>query len=155
MPSPQARNILAEIEAVWAELDREVTAWRERGLDGSTAAGWSAKEMLGHLAFWAEAVEGFVVSVWRQQPLPGGWAFGSGYIPGDGPWPPFQEHNAREAAWAGGQADEAVVARLAAAHERLVAFIGTVTGEEADRDPQYWRDVAGHLGEHLQELRAT
>jgi hypothetical protein len=109
--------------------------------------------MASHVAFWAEAVEGFVVSVWRQQALPAGWMFGSGYLPGDEPWPHFQVHNAREAAWAREQSATAVLERLDEAHRRLVRFLGTVTDEEIARDPQYWRDVLGHFREHLDELR--
>ncbi len=153
MPSDGTQRILADIEASWADLRAEFTARGVAGLDEPTVAGWTAKEMASHVAFWAEAVEGFVTGMWRKQDLPQGWAFGSGYTPGDGPWPHFEVHNAREAAWARDRSAEVVLERLDEAHRRLVGFVETVTDNEAASNPQYWADVTGHLREHLDELR--
>jgi hypothetical protein len=154
MAAAEVQQILADVEAAWANLDEEVARWGEGRLANPTIAGWTGKELLSHIAFWAEAVEGFVVSAWRQQPLPPGWSFGSGYMPSaDGDWPHFQVHNDREAAWAREQSTSAVLQRLNESHRRLVGFIRTVTVEEALRDSQYWSDVAGHLREHTAELR--
>ena len=101
MPTSEAETILADVESAWAPLQAEVDALGEARLEEPTVAGWTAKELLSHVAFWAEAVEGFVTSAWRNRPLPEGWTFGSGYVPAsDGSWPHFQVHNDREAAWA-------------------------------------------------------
>lgn len=153
MPSAESQRILMEIESAWTDFRAEVAALGEAGLDQPTVAGWTAKEMAAHVAFWAEAVEGFVTGMWRKQELPLGWTFGSGYTPGDGPWPHFQVHNAREAAWARERGARAALERLDEAHGRLTRFVETVTEEEAASNPQYWADVAGHLREHLDELR--
>jgi hypothetical protein len=156
MPTPEAETILADVESAWAPLQAEVHALGEARLDEPTVAGWTAKELLSHVAFWAEAVEGFVTSAWRNRPLPEGWAFGSGYVPAsDGSWPHYQVHNDREAAWARGRTPREVLGRLSASHERLTRFLATVTAEEAARDSQYWSDVAGHLREHTDELRGV
>src|SRR6187401_2524218 len=153
---PEAQQIIADIESAWAELQAEVDALGEDGIERATIAGWTAKEMLSHMAFWAESVEGFVTTAWRGQPLPEGWIFGSGYTPSvDGSWPHFQQHNDREAAWGRGHTGGEVLQRLAAAHGRLVRFVEAITPEEAARDPQYWSDVSGHLREHLAELRGA
>jgi hypothetical protein len=153
MATADAERIPAEVEAAWADLNAEVVARGEAGLEAPTVAGWSAKEMLAHAAFWAEAVEGFVTGMWRGQNLPAGWTFGSGWMPGEGSWPHYQEHNDREAAWGRAHTAREVLARLEEARRRLLGFVATVTAEEAQRDPQYWAEVSGHLREHAAELR--
>jgi len=156
MPTPEAQQILTDVEAAWAELQAAVDELGETGIEEATVAGWTAKEMLSHVAFWAESVEGFVTTAWRGQPLPEGWTFGSGYTPPtDGTWPHYQQHNDREAAWGREHTGPEVLNRLSEAHARLVQFIEAVTPEETARDRQYWSDVSGHLREHLDELRGV
>lgn len=155
MPSSGAQRILAEIETDWTAFRTEIDALGADGLDRPTVAGWTAKEMVSHVAFWAEAVESYVTGAWRNQALPSGWTFGSGYTPGDGPWPHFQVHNVREAAWANEHGAHAVLERLEDAHRRLLRFVETVTDEEVANNPQYWSEVTGHIREHLAELRGV
>ena len=122
------------------------------GLDRPTPAGWTAKEMLAHVAFWDEAVFGFVQGVFRGR-LPDGWRFGSGYTPDLGqPWPAADAHNAREAAWAHDRDASEVVARWRAAQEQLFAVLATVTDEEVAANLDYFSSLGAHHDEHRAEL---
>ena len=111
--------------------------------------------MLAHIAFWDEAVVGVVVGMFRHQPLPEGWTFGSDYLPGDDEgWPPKGVHNAWEAAWARGRAASEVLARLDQAHEHLLALLSTVTEDEATEHAGYVDRLPLHYREHKPELDA-
>jgi hypothetical protein len=112
--------------------------------------------MLGHLAFWEEAMEPVVTTMFRGDQLPAGWVFGSGYVTDDGDWPIADVHNAREAAWASGQTATTVLARLDAAHARGLVIAGTFTAEEA-ADPRFQSYIADKCREyegHLPEIVA-
>ena len=125
--------------------------------ESPTTAGWTAKEMIGHLAFWCEAAEGVVVAMFRGEPMRADFAFASGYIPDpDAPWPHVDVHNAREAAWARPRPAAEVVARLDAAHARLVVLLESLRPDEvADaRYRTYVRDVATEFDSHLLDLDA-
>lgn len=93
----RAEAIRARLEVTWGPF-RAAVADR---LDQPTPAGWTAKEMLAHVAFWDEAVVPVVVTMLRGQQLPPGSSFGSGDfgLAGD-EWPVRDVHNAREAVWA-------------------------------------------------------
>ena len=148
-------RIVEEIAASWRPIDEALAALTDSTLEQHTPAGWTAKEMLAHLAFWAEAVEGYMSLAIRLKPLPEGWQFGSGYVPAtDKPWPHFEEHNAREAAWGATHSASDVRERLGRAHSGLLRFLASVTEEEASANEQYFRDVAGHYREHARELQA-
>jgi len=154
MTGAVARAILEEIEAQWWPLRDAAEALGLSRWEEKTPSGWSAKEMLAHVAFWEEAPIGYVTLALRGQELPGGWRFGSGYYP-EGAWPGADEHNAREAAWARDQTPEAVLARWDAAHEKLVEFLASVTDEEAQGYPAYFSgEIPGHFANHLPELQA-
>lgn len=153
MPGDAATRILAEVAANWSLVDASLTRLSDEDLERTTPAGWPAKEMLSHLAFWAEAVEGYVTLAIRLKPLPEGWQFGSGYVPDvDKPWPHFEEHNAREAAWGRAHTPGEVRERLRLAYAGLQQFLTTVTDDEATANEQYFHDVAGHYREHAAEL---
>lgn len=155
MPDEVATHILQDVAAGWQTVHEALAPLADTDLEQPTVAGWPAKEMLAHLAFWAEAVEGYVTSVIRAQPLAAGWAFGSGYAPDPAkPWPHFEEHNAREAAWGRAHTVREVRARLDQAHAGLMRFLTTVTDAEGQANEQYFRDIAGHYREHAPELRA-
>lgn len=151
MAGKGAQGVLKQIDESWRPFMDEVERLGEAGIDRATAAGWSAKEMLAHIAFWDEAVEGAVTMLFRQAELPEGWRFGSGYIP-ESEWPRDFVHNAREAEWARGQAAEAVLSRLESAHQRLLAFMETVTDEEVAVHPEYFPELSKHYREHLPDL---
>lgn len=119
-------------------------------LDAPTSAGWTAKEMVAHVAFWKEASVGVVRNLFRGEPA-AAVAFGSGYEPGE-TWPAADEHNAREAAWARTQTAAAVVERLDRAHRLQCETLAIVTDDERAAHAG-WFDVLGdHEREHLAEL---
>ena len=113
--------------------------------------------MVGHLAFWIEAAEAVLVTMFRGQELRADFAFGSGYVPDpDGPWPIADVHNAREAAWATSRPAQEVVARLDAGHGRLAGLLDSLSPVElADqRYRDYVGDLCVELDAHLRELTA-
>lgn len=128
------------------------------GLDRPTPAGWTAKEMLGHMGFWMEASEAVVEAMFRGKDLPKGWAFGSGYTHGedDGEWPRADVHNAREAEWARGRPASEVIARLDRAHAKSLELARSLTDEELrdSRFREHFQEKAGHYDEHRAELES-
>ena len=156
MPGESARRVISEVEASWTPIRTALETLPDAALEAVPPGTWSAKETLAHLAFWSEAVEGYMTLVVRQRPLPGGWLFGSGYSQEvDAPWPHFEVHNAREAAWGRSQQPAVVRARMAAAHEGLVRFLETVTDAEVEADPQYFAQLSAHYREHSAGLIAV
>ena len=154
MAGARAEAVIGNIEEHWRPIQAEIARLGESGIEQQTAACWSAKEMLAHIAFWDEAVEGAVISLFRQTSLPEGFAFGSGYVPAPDVWPQDFVHNAREAEWARGQSAAAVLARVESAHGRLLAFMQTVTNAEAEQNADYFAALGGHYAEHLPHLAA-
>jgi hypothetical protein len=135
-----------------AALDEFTGAASAAELDTTTSSGWSAKEMVAHVAFWLETTPPFVSGAFRGDPEAFNHTFPSGYAAGEGEWPDADTHNAREAAWAREQTDDAVLARLRAADAGLRAFLESVTDDEATAQAEYYADIAGHLRSHRQEL---
>ena len=146
--------ILEELETAWRPIRDAARRLGEERLESRTSAGWTAKELLAHVAFWDEAVLGVVVGMFRGEPLPDGWTFGSGYLPGDDGWPPADVHNAREASWAQTRTASEVLARLDRAHDEMVAVVSTVTDQEALEHRDYFDRLPRHYVEHLPELQA-
>ncbi len=148
---------LEAVESGWRQLRGAVDRLGPDGLERRTAAGWTVKEMIAHVAFWEETVDPVVNGMYR-----GGevhledWYGGDdlGLAPGD-PWPVSAVHNAREAAWARQRSAGEVLARWDRAHERLLAVVSTITDEEA-RQGQYLGKVGAatyeHYAEHLSEV---
>ena len=124
--------------------------------DRPTPAGWTAKEMLGHMGFWTEAVEAVIVTMFRGETLPADWGFGSGYEPDEAEWPRAVVHNAREAAWARERALSDVLARLERAEARAFAIVDGLTAAELadERFRDYIAEKSGHYAEHGAELHA-
>ena len=147
-----SKELIDQIEERWKPLRASIDRLPPASLESLTSSGWSAKEMLAHVAFWDEAVGGFVTLAIRNQTLPGGWAFGSGYVSVDGPWPSFVVHNAREAEWARGQPARAVLERLVRAHSAILEVAGTITADEFAQHRSYFDGLGEHYLEHLPEL---
>lgn len=125
------------------------TALDGRDLEAATPSGWTAKEMVAHVAFWLETVPPFVSGAFRGDDAAFAVTFRSGYVPpDDGSWPGADVHNAREAAWAREQTPDAVLQRLDDATRSLREFLVTVSDEEAAERADYYRDIAGHLDAH-------
>ena len=140
------------MEAAWHPYRPAVAA---ADLELPTPAGWTAKEMVAHVAFWDEAVVPVVVAIFRGEALPPGWSFGSGDLGlGDGEWPDADVHNAREAAWARGRAGAEVVERADRAHAGLVDLLTTLTDPEVVANLDYFEKLGSHYREHLRELAA-
>ena len=153
MAGSGAQTILTSVEDSWSRFKDAVDRVGVDGIEQATAAGWSAKEMLAHIAFWDEAVEGAVTVLFRKTHLPDGWEFGSGYVP-EAEWPRDYVHNAREAAWATGQPAAAVLKRLDTAHAALLAFLETVSDTEAVEHADYFRELGKHYRDHQPDLDA-
>jgi hypothetical protein len=153
MTSESARRILERIEAAWSPLREAADKLGPGRLEQRTPAGWTAKEMLASVAFWDEAAFGWITVGLRQQELPSGWTFGSGYAPSDG-WPRADEHNAREAEWAREKPASEVLERCDRAHEQLLAIVATVTDEEAAQHEDYFVRLGDHYVDHMPELQA-
>lgn len=132
-------------DAAWAPF-RAAAAAMGDALDTPTPAGWTAKEMLAHVAFWDEAVVPIVVTMFRGEELPADWAFGSGDLGlANGTWPEADVHNAREATWARARSSPEVIERCDRAHGQLVALLATVTDDEVVRHLDYFSDLGSHL----------
>ncbi len=145
--------VVTKLEAAWSPMRRTVGRLGLERLDTTTSSGWSAKEMLAHVAFWDEAVLGVVLGMFRHEPLPADWTFGSGYLPQAGAaWPTTEVHNAREAAWARTRSGADVVARLDRAHEQLVDLLSTISDQEMLEHGDYFRGLPRHYAEHHPEL---
>ena len=154
MTSEGARRHRERIAAGREPLRRAAGRLGAAGLARPTPAGWTAKEVLAHIAFWEEAVVPVVVGMFRQQPLPPDWQFGSGDLglaPGE--WPAAEVHNAREAAWARGRSADEVLARWDRAHAGLLALIDSLTEAEAAAHAAYLGEIDAHYRDHASELR--
>lgn len=117
-------------------------------LEATTSSGWQTKEMAAHIAFWMETVPPFVSGAFRGDEAAFNLRFPSGYLAGDGDWPAADVHNAREAAWARTQSNDAVIERLDRAYGELRIFLETVTDEEVEAQSAYFAEIADHLDQH-------
>ena len=145
-------RLVEQVEERWATFRAAFDRLPPASLESLTSSGWSAKEMLGHIAFWYEAIVGYLTLVIRNEALPPAWAFGSGYTPtGDG-WPEEDFHNAREAAWARQQTASLVLQRVAQSHAALPRFLITITPEQRAQQPEYFDDLGNHYTDHLPDL---
>ena len=152
MVSSATKQLLAQVEEQWLPF-RSLAGRLSGRLEETTPAGWTAKEMLGTVAFWDEAAFGWITLGIRESQLPDGWTFGSGFDHGQG-WPSAEVHNAREAAWAKGKSSAEVLARVDAAHGQLLAILATVTEDEATKNADYFSQLGGHYADHRPELEA-
>lgn len=66
-------EVIEPIEGSWRRFREALAALPPDGFDRRTRAGWTVKEMLGHVAFWAETVEPVVEGMFRGQPVSEGW----------------------------------------------------------------------------------
>ena len=146
------------IESGWRRLRRAVERAGEGGMEAATAAGWTVKEMVAHVAFWEETVNPVVNGMYRGREVPLEEWYGGNDLelaPGEA-WPIADVHNAREAAWARARSADEVLARWDRAHQRLLAVVRTITEEEAGRHEYFGKIAAAtydHYAEHLRELK--
>ncbi len=145
-----------QVDAAWLALRQEVDRLEAEDFETRTPAGWTVKEMLGHIAFWAETVELVIVGQLRGEPISEAEWYGGDDLAVSGPWPPADVHNAREAEWGRRHSTREVLQRLDAAHRRAVDTTASLDDEEM-ADERYTgkvrRATIEHYTEHLAELR--
>src|SRR5206468_7089837 len=126
----------------WRPFRRAVARVGLRPLRDKTAAGWTGKALLSHLAYWLEALE---------DTLPERLAGRRGPIRN------VQAENDRETAAADARPSHEVVKRLDDAYRKVVE---TVSGLPPDEDVHFSAIAGlavrsyGHLAEHLPETAA-
>ena len=145
-----------QVDAAWLQLRQEVDRLGPEDFEARTPAGWTVKEMLAHVAFWAETVEMVIVGQLRGEPISEAEWYGGDDLAVSGGWPHADVHNAREAAWGRSHSTREVLQRLDAAHRRAVMTAAGLDDEEMD-DERFTGKVRGatidHYQEHLAELR--
>jgi len=133
-------DLLERMREGWRPFRRAVARVGLQPLGGKTKAGWTAKALLSHLAFWLEALE---------EALPERLAGRRGRIRN------VQAENDREMAAADARAAHEVVERLDDAYRKVVDI---VQGLPPDEDVHFMaiRLIAGesygHFAEHLPEI---
>lgn len=148
------RELIEQVEEGWLHLRGLAERVGMEGLSRPTSVGWSAKEMLAHVAFWEESIIPAVYAMFRHQPMPPGWRFGSGDLGlAEGEWPEPDVHNAREAAWARDKAPDEVLARWDRAHAWVLSVIGTLTEDEL-RQEAFRERIASETYEHYRAHQA-
>ncbi len=153
MTSEGSRQILEAVDATWRPFRDAVRLLGPARFHEQTPAGWTAGEMLATIAFWDEAAYGWITRSIRQQQLPEGWTFASGFDHSQG-WPGADIHNAREAAWGKSRSPEQILACCDKAHEQLLGILATVTDDEELANRDYFRQLGGHYADHQPELDA-
>ena len=145
-----------QVDAAWLPFRQELDRMGPEDFDAGAPGGWTVKEMLAHVAFWAESVEPVIVGTLREEPISEGEWYGGDDLGVSGAWPPADVHNTREAAWARTRSPREVLARLDAAHRRAVMVAASLTDEELD-DARFTSKIRGatieHYTEHLAELK--
>jgi len=145
-----------EVDTAWLELRQEVDRLDAQDFEARTPAGWTVKEMLAHVAFWAETVEMVIVGQLRGEPISEAEWYGGDDLRLSGSWPHADVHNAREAEWARRHSTREVLQRLDAAHRRAVTTAASLDDDEM-ADERYTGKVRAntiyHYTEHLAELR--
>ena len=133
-------QLLEKMREGWRPFRRAVARVGWRRLSDVTPAGWTAKAMLSHIAYWLESLD-------RSLPY---------RLRGErGPIPNVQAENDREQAAAAERTAEDTVKRLDAAWTKIVKI---VEGLPADEDLHFMavRLIAGesygHFAEHVAEI---
>jgi hypothetical protein len=145
-------EVRALIDVRWQRFRAAIGRLSANRLAEPTSPGWTARESTAHIAFWDEAAYGFMLLTYFNEPLPDGWTFGSGWLPGDEPWPHFEIHNAREAEWARQHTDQEVLERLDRAHHQLLALLPRLTPELVQEKREHLAEISQHYVAHLPEL---
>jgi hypothetical protein len=135
-------ELLERMREGWRPFRRALSRVGLRPLGDKTAAGWTAKALLSHVAFWLEAVE---------EALPERLAGRRGRIRN------VQAENDREAAAADARPAQEVVKRLDDAYGKVVGILNALAPDE---DVHFMASLLiavrsyGHFAEHLSEIEA-
>ena len=135
-------QLLERMREGWRPFRRAVARSGLRRLSDTTSAGWTAKAMLSHLAYWLESLD-------RSLPY---------RLKGErGPIPDVQAENDREQAASASRPASEVIKRLDDAYAKLVKIVENLP---ADEDIHFMaiRLIAGesygHFFEHLPEIES-
>ena len=137
-------DLLAKIEHVYVASRAVVEELPPERWDTMLPAGWTLKEMVGHLAYWEETVPPFIES------LRTGVARESvGTV---------DEQNAKTAAAVKGLSTDQVLTRWQDAHARMTEIVRSLNDDEL-ADPRVIEKIAGdtfdHYPDHFADLGAA
>jgi hypothetical protein len=137
-------DLLAKIEHVYVASRAVLDALPSERWDETVPAGWTLKEMVGHLAYWEDTVPTFVESI-----RAGAARESSGSV---------DEQNARVAAAVRSLARDDVLEQLESAHRRVVDLVRSLNEDEL-ADGRILEKLAGdtyeHYPEHFADLGAA
>jgi hypothetical protein len=137
-------DLLAKIEHVYVASRAVLDALPSERWDETLPAGWTLKEMVGHLAYWEDTVPTFVESI-----RAGAARESSGSV---------DEQNARVAAAVRSLARDDVLEQLESAHRRVVDLVRSLNEDEL-ADGRILEKLAGdtyeHYPEHFADLGAA
>jgi hypothetical protein len=137
-------DLLAKIEHVYVASRAVLDALPSERWDETLPAGWTLKEMVGHLAYWEDTVPTFVESI-----RAGAARESSGSV---------DEQNARVAAAVRSLARDDVLDQLESAHRRAVDLVRSLNEDEL-ADGRILEKLAGdtyeHYPEHFADLGAA
>jgi hypothetical protein len=137
-------DLLAKIEHVYVASRAVLDALPPERWDEALPAGWTLKEMVGHLAYWEDTVPTFVESI-----RAGAARESNGSV---------DEQNARVAAAVRSLARDDVLEQLESAHRRVVDLVRSLNEDEL-ADGRILEKLAGdtyeHYPEHFADLGAA
>jgi hypothetical protein len=137
-------DLLAKIEHVYIASRAVLEALPAERWDEQLPAGWTLKEMVGHLAYWEDTVPTFVESI-----RTGAARDSAGSV---------DEQNARVAAAVKSLARDDVLEQLESAHRRVVDLVRSLNDDEV-ADGRILEKLAGdtfdHYPDHFADLGAA
>jgi hypothetical protein len=145
-------DVVESLDHSWQELHALIDSLSETEmLEQGVVDEWSVKDLLGHMAFWAERAASTLTMV----------AAGRGAeVPGPGTEDELNEWNAREAAAREGKTLEQLRADWERAHASARAALEVFPGEKLDEPFKdhtvfysFGADTFAHYQEHLSQIR--
>jgi hypothetical protein len=137
-------DLLAKIEHGYVASRAVLDALPPERWDETLPAGWTLKEMVGHLAYWEDTVAPFVESL-----RSGVVQESAGSV---------DEQNARAAADAKGLSRDDMLTRLESAHGRVIEIVRSLNDDELADERVIEKlecETYGHYPEHFADLGAA